>query len=164
MSRRLLVVLVVAIGVAGATLLADSPDDSAAPGEARVERVTDGDTLWLSRIGKVRLIGIDTPEVFGGAECYGREASHFAKRMLPPGARVSYVLGREPADRYRRALVYLWLADGRSFNAMLVAAGYAVPLTIPPNDDHAPLFLRLSRQARARSRGLWASATCAART
>jgi endonuclease YncB( thermonuclease family) len=131
--------------------------------QARVVRVVDGDTVVLTGVGKSRLIGVDTPEVYGRAECYGNEASSFAKRVLRSGSPVSYTLGREPRDRYRRALVYLWLADGRSFNAMLVAAGYAVPLTIPPNDDHARQFLRLSRAARARSRGLWASAACAGR-
>ena len=54
---------------------------------ARVTKHTDGDTLWLSGIGKVRLIGVDTPEVFGGVECFGREASAFVKRLLPLGSR-----------------------------------------------------------------------------
>ncbi len=49
-------------------------------------------------------------------------------------------------------LVYLWLEDGRSFNALLVSRGFAQPLTIPPNDDYADLFVRLSRRARERGR------------
>jgi micrococcal nuclease len=147
---------------AGSIRAADLPRPRAAQ-QARVVRVVDGDTVVLGGVGKSRLIGVDTPEVYGGTECYGREASGFARRVLPAGTRVWYVLGRERFDRYRRALVYLWLADGRSFNAMLVAEGYAQPLTIPPNDDHAARFVRLSRQARERSRGLWAASTCAGR-
>ena len=119
----------------------------------------DGDTVELSGIGKARLIGIDTPEVFGGAECFGREASDYAKRQLD-GERVSYTVGREERDRYGRVLVYLWLADGRSFNALLVSRGYAQPLTIPPNDDYADLFVRLARRARERGAGLWSSRSC----
>jgi micrococcal nuclease len=122
---------------------------------ARVERVTDGDTLRLSGIGRVRLIGIDTPEVFGGAECFGREASAFAKRLLPPGARVRYRLGIEPRDRFGRALAYVWLRDGRFLNGLLVERGYATPLTIPPNVDFAELFVRAARRARRAARGLW---------
>ncbi len=134
----------------------------ALPGDARdavVERVVDGDTVELSGVGKARLIGIDTPEVYGGVECYGREASAYAKRQLD-GERVSYTVGREERDRYGRVLVYLWLADGRSFNALLVGRGYAQPLTIPPNDDYADLFVRLSRGARERGVGLWKDSSC----
>ena len=124
---------------------------------ARVERVVDGDTVVLSGIGKARLIGVDTPEVFGGSECFGREASAFAKRVLRPGARVRYRLGVEPRDRYGRALVDVWLADGRFFNALLVREGYAVPLTIPPNVEHAERFVRDAGRARREGRGLWSA-------
>ena len=157
---RLLVVLVAALGVASAALLAESPDDSRTPGEARVERVSDGDTLWLTRIGKVRLIGIDTPEVYGEVECYGREASAFAKRLLPPGRRVGYELGTEERDRYGRALVYVWLDDGRFLNRLLVERGYATPLTIPPNVEFAELFVRAARRARRARLGLWGRPGC----
>ena len=50
--------------------------------------VTDGDTIELAGVGKVRLIGVDTPEVYGGAECYGAAASAFTKGVLQPGRRV----------------------------------------------------------------------------
>ena len=126
---------------------------------ATIERVVDGDTVELSGVGKARLIGIDTPEVYGGAECYGREASAYAKRQLE-GETVSYTVGRDERDRYGRVLVYVWLADGRSFNALLVARGYAQPLTIQPNDDYADLFVRLSRLARERGAGLWGETSC----
>jgi micrococcal nuclease len=71
------------------------------------------------------------------------------------GARVRYVVGREAHDRYGRLLAYLWLGDGRSVNAMLVARGYARTLTIPPNDRYAGDFARLSGDARRRRAGLW---------
>ena len=81
--------------------------------EATVTRVVDGDTVELGGLGKVRLIGVDAPEVYGGAECYGREASGFAKRQLD-GRRVRYTVGRDPRDRYGRLLAYVWLEDGRA--------------------------------------------------
>lgn len=128
---------------------------------ARVTGVTDGDTLTLSRLGRSRVIGVDTPEVHGRVECYGREASAFAKRTLPAGTHLRYELGVDSRDRYGRALVYVWLEDGRFFNGLLVREGYAVPLTIPPNVEHADLFVRLSRAARAAERGLWSPSACA---
>jgi micrococcal nuclease len=115
----------------------------------------DGDTVVLSGVGKSRLIGVDTPEVYGRAECFGAEASAYAKAGLA-GKAVRYTVGGEPRDRYGRRLVYLWLEDGRSFNALLVDGGYATPLTIQPNSDYAGTFRRLAGEARERGRGLWA--------
>jgi len=122
---------------------------------ATVTRNTDGDTLWLDAIGKVRLIGIDTPEVFGRTQCFGRAASAFTKRVLPPGTPVRYRLGIDPRDRYGRALAYIYLQDGRMFNEILVERGYATPLTIPPNVDYADRFVAAARRARQAGRGLW---------
>jgi micrococcal nuclease len=164
----LVVATVVAALLAGRTLAPGaggngSADPSTAGGKttATVTRNTDGDTLRLSGIGRVRLIGVDTPEVYGGVECYGHEASAFTERVLPPGTRVAYKLGPEPRDRYGRALAYVWLADGRFFNQMLVDRGYAHVLTIPPDVDYADRFVAAERRARRAGRGLWSRRTCA---
>jgi micrococcal nuclease len=141
----------------------EAPDPvqlSSDDGTARVTKHTDGDTLWLSGVGKVRLIGVDTPEVYGGVECFGREASAFVERLLPLGSRVRYRLGVESRDRYGRALVYLHLEDGRFLNLVLVRRGYAQPLTIPPNVEFAGRFVAAARGARRAGRGLWARGAC----
>jgi len=132
-----------------------------AEGHARVVRVIDGDTIELSRLGAVRLIGADTPEVYGGVECFGRAASDYTKRVLPRGTRVRYRVGVEERDRYGRVLAYVWLPDGRFLNELLVAEGYATPLTIPPNVEYEDVFLTAARRARKTERGLWSSAACA---
>jgi micrococcal nuclease len=166
MSRRSLhavtALVLAAASLAAVTLWRRSDTDRgpvALPSDARsarVERVVDGDTVVLSGAGRSRLIGVDTPEVYGRAECFGAEASAYAKAALA-GKTVRYTVGREPRDRYGRRLVYLWLEDGRSFSASLVSAGYATPLTIRPNSAYAPAFRRLARGAREHRRGLWAS-------
>ena len=139
---------------------------------ARVTKHTDGDTLWLSGIEKVRLIGVDTPEVHprspasagqgagGGVECYGREASAFVERLVPLGSVVRYRLGVEERDRYGRALAYVWLRDGRFLNRLLVARGYAQPLPYPPNVEYEDVFVRAAARAREAGRGLWGRAGC----
>lgn len=156
--RTVFIVLAAAI----ALLLAGRDRGGTAPshgsrGAASVERVVDGDTVVLSGIGKARLIGIDTPEVYGGVECYGPAASAYTKRMLPSGTRVRYRAGVEPRDRYGRALVYLWLSDGRFFNGLLAREGYATPLAIAPNVQYASRFRELARAAHQADRGLWRS-------
>jgi micrococcal nuclease len=142
----------------GAATSARVPSDAE---PARLTKHTDGDTFYLSGIGKVRLIGIDTPEVYGEQECFGREASRFVERTLPVDARVRYRLGVEERDRYGRALAYVWLEDGRFLNRMLVARGFAQPLTVPPNADYEDIFVRAAGRAREAGRGLWGRPGCA---
>jgi endonuclease YncB( thermonuclease family) len=92
--------------------------------------VIDGDTIVLGNGALVRLVQIDTPEVYFGLECFGRAASAETKRLLPVGTRV--LLYAEPAtdriDEYRRLLRYVVRArDGVDVNVRLVAVGAAAP-------------------------------------
>lgn len=134
---------------------------------AKVLRVTDGDTIVLDTISvgeidrrtggrKSRLIGVDTPEVFGRAECFGRQASAFTEGVLG-GRDVLVDFDVDPIDRYGRALVYVWETDGTFFNGRLVAEGYASQSTFVPNVRYAELFTRLARVARESDRGLWSA-------
>ena len=135
-------------------------DSIVSHGRDSVVRVVDGDTVVLRSAGKSRLIGVDTPEVFGRPGCFGQEASEFAKRTLQPGMPVRVERDAEPRDRYGRSLIYLTLPDGRSFNELLVDEGFAVPLAIPPNTRYAERFRELSKRARGVKAGLWSPSTC----
>lgn len=146
-----MLVLVNVAALAGCAGWSDPMDER----YARVSSVSDGDTIRLGELGRVRLIGIDTPEVHGGEECFGRQASAFAKRLLPLGTRVRYRVGVEERDPYGRLLAYVWLPDGRMLNEVMVESGHAQPLTIPPNVEFADVFGRAARAARQAGRGLW---------
>src|ERR671939_1760075 len=64
---------------------AGSPVQPAALPQARVVRVADGDTVDVSPGGRIRLIGIDTPEIVDPrkpVQCFGREASTKAHKLL----------------------------------------------------------------------------------
>lgn len=128
-----------------------------------VVRVVDGDTVVLRTTGRSRLIGVDTPEVHGRRECFGAQASQFTKRTLRPGLRVAVRRDVEARDRYGRSLIYLTLPDGRSFNELLVARGFAVALAIAPNMHFAERFRELAGRARRAHVGLWSPSTCAGR-
>jgi micrococcal nuclease len=164
MRTRLVIVALLVLAAAAGAVLGDgggAPSARGGPaGDDTVVRVVDGDTVVLRSAGRSRLIGVDTPEVFGRPGCFGAQASRFAKATLRPGLRVTIERDAEPRDRYGRSLVYLALADGRSFNELLVAKGFAVPLTIAPNVLHAARFRDLARRARAQRVGLWSPATC----
>jgi micrococcal nuclease len=124
--------------------------------QAAVVRVVDGDTIVLADIGKARLIGLDTPEVFGpdAPQCFGAAASTYAKRLLS-GVTVRWAWGLEKRDRFQRALVYVWLSDGRFLNEDLLSRGMARVLTIAPNDRYEKRFQAAQRAARERDFGLW---------
>ena len=86
---------------------------------ARIDHVADGDTVDLTNGGKVRLVQIDTPEVYFHPECYGKRASAITKRLLAPGTLVR--LTSEPAtdsvDVYGRLLRYVTrVRDGLNVN------------------------------------------------
>jgi endonuclease YncB( thermonuclease family) len=125
----------------------------------RVARVIDGDTIELGNGHRVRLVQIDTPEVYGGDECYGPAASAIAKRLLPAGTPVLLQLepASDPIDRYGRLLRYVVRAhDGLNINLQLVEVGAAVPWFYEGDYGRfAPRLRRLVAQARAKRLGLW---------
>ena len=118
--------------------------------EARVTRVIDGDTVDTERLGRVRLIGVDTPEQ---GRCFENAATRFTRERLE-GRVVRYELGVERRDRYDRTLAYL-SSGGEMHNLVLVREGYARVLTIPPNDRYESAFERAERKAREGGEGLW---------
>lgn len=132
--------------------------------DARVTRVVDGDTIEVSPpvqgTEDVRLIGVDTPEVFGGEEPCGPEASAFTKEQLT-GEQIQLEFDEERTDRFGRALAYVRTGD-ELFNETLVRQGYAEVLTIEPNTRYEDRFLAAEEQARAEGLGIWDPNGCAA--
>ena len=126
---RAAAVLLLALVVATVAPNASGSREAAVQVVYRIDHVTDGDTVVLRNGQRVRLVQIDTPEVFFGTECYGPQASATAKRLLPPGTRVR--LFPEPAtdrvDDFGRLLRYVIRADGVNVNLRLVALGAAAP-------------------------------------
>lgn len=128
----------------------------------RIVRVTDGDTVVVrNRSGrrfKVRLIGIDTPEVFGGLECGGRQASRSMKRLARSGRRVR-VKGDPTQDRrdaFGRLLAYVKLRNGPQLNIAQIRRGWAKVLIFQGNPfRQTASFRRAARGAKRAGRGVW---------
>jgi len=125
----------------------------------RIDHVVDGDTVDLTTGARVRLVQIDTPEVYFHVDCYGPQASAITKWLLPPGTVVR--LPSEPAtdsvDQYGRLLRYVFRLRGDlDVNAYLVAVGAAAPYFYDGRRGrYASLLDRLARRARSRHLGLW---------
>ena len=108
---------------------------------------------------RVRLVQIDTPEVYFSPECYGAQASKITKHLLPPGTLVR--LQPEPktdrVDAYGRLLRYVIRVRGNlNVNVYLVRIGAAAPYFYDyRRGRYAGLLVRLGLRARRRHLGLW---------
>ncbi|MBI4612078.1 MAG: thermonuclease family protein [Planctomycetes bacterium] len=134
--------------VVGSTL----PDEE----EARVVRVLDGDTLVVELHGKeerVRLLGVDTPEIFG--DFYSVEAWHRTSSLVQ-GKTVRLVYEERRTDDLGRVLCFVYVGE-RCLNHILLQEGFGF---MPDRTDQAllPSYERLrslESEAKNAKRGLW---------
>lgn len=134
------------------------------------EWVYDGDTIRLEGGERVRLLGVDTPEVHHperGEEPFGREAMGLAIALVSGRTvELRYHAGDSidgaQRDKYGRVLAYVWFdrIDGLGrreptcLNLELLRAGLARATRAwahPLYDE----YVRAEQAARARGEGLW---------
>ncbi len=136
----------------------------------RVERVIDGDTLKLNNGQRVRLIGIDAPELKEGPKlardlkqrhsskktelAHGKKSYQYVKKLVE-GKKVTLKFDTRKYDDYQRLLAYVYLTNGQLVNAQIIKAGYAYPVYIKPDIKYSQLFQELHAQAKEKHRGLW---------
>jgi micrococcal nuclease len=147
-------------------LTVHGPADAEVQGQ--VLYVYDGDTLRVSGLGRVRLIGIDTPEnersdrdrsfLHHGANPALLTSVAVAARTrvlrLVQGQLVKLTFDQERQDRHGRTLAYVTLADGRLLNRLLVEEGYAIVyrrFEFQLKSD----FLAAEERARSQGVGMW---------
>lgn len=151
-----------------------------------IVRVVDGDTFDFRRrdtgkIERLRLIGIDSPEVHPSRKLnQGAEAQGVRKEVIQQLGRLSsehaamLVLGKEVVllfdaaniknnhrDRYERLLVYVYIAGDNGHlhycvNERMISDGFAHALTRYPFDVlRQQHYRQLERLAREGGHGLW---------
>jgi micrococcal nuclease len=134
----------------------------------RVEWIYDGDTIKVTGAGKVRLLGIDTPEretsdkdrffvkLGGNGKVLRRIAGEALRFNIATvkGKEVQLTFDHERRDAYGRLLAYVVLPDGRLLNRLLLEQGYAVVFRrfdFRLKEE----FLAAEAGARRTGRGLW---------
>lgn len=117
---------------------------------ARISKVIDGDSYYLSDHTEVRILYVDCAEATRGHfQPFGIEATQYSRKYLE-GQEV--VLKSHGRDKYHRLLCEIWLPDGRYFNEMLVKDGMAYVYK-----KYAPRYLYNEEQEAKRNKiGLWA--------
>ena len=122
-----------------------------------VVSVTDGDTLKVligSRQEKVRLIGMDTPEM--AQKPWGGYAKKYLEGLVnASGRQVKLEYDVEKRDKYGRLLAYVRTADGQFVNYLLVRNGYAMLFTVPPNVRYVDDLTSAQKEAREKELGIW---------
>ncbi|WP_175453094.1 thermonuclease family protein [Microbulbifer yueqingensis] len=124
-------------------------------------RVQDGDTLQLADGRRVRLIGVNTPELARDgqqAQPLAAEARQFTERFLADGD-LELVYDRDRRDRYGRILAHVYNHRGDSLEAALLSAGLAFHIAVAPNLALAECLASREDEAREAGRGVWAPGT-----
>jgi len=128
---------------------------------ATVAYVYDGDTVKLTDGARIRLAGIDAPEVphpNRPGEPFGEASSRALSAMLAKTHnRIRVEVARDGHDHYGRELAYLYLPDGQSIQSALLDKGLAMAIYMPPNLTHADCFAAHERLARSGHVGIWSS-------
>ncbi|MEH6549174.1 MAG: thermonuclease family protein [Pseudomonadales bacterium] len=140
--------------------------DCIAEGEvelARLDRVIDGDTFELSDGRKVRLIGVNTPELQGGSgfpQAHARDAQQFASSFLGTGGLLWLQVGAESKDRHGRWLMHVFDHAGRaSLSEALISRGLAFQAVHPPNLAYFECLRQAELAARLSGLGVWQAAS-----
>jgi micrococcal nuclease len=122
-----------------------------------VEKVFDGDTLLLSDGRKIRLLGINTPEVqhFNqAADAGGVEAKQWlTQKLLHQSVRL--VTDSETFDKYERTLAHVYTQSNEHINASLVAQGWAALSIYPPNLLFSSELESAQNYAEQHHLGIW---------
>jgi len=124
----------------------------------KVRYVIDGDTFILANQQRVRMIGINAPEVshrkYGKqGQKFGEESRKYLKRFIE-GKDVRLEEGEEPFDRFGRRLSYVYLPDGTFVNRQMVEKGYAEVFRKFPF-QYKKDFLESERKAQSAKLGMW---------
>lgn len=127
-----------------------------------VERVVDGDTIVIEDGVRIRLLGIDAPEI---AECFGEESKQ-ALSALILGQEILLEKDQTAKDNYDRLLRYVILRSGNPevddvfVNNELVRSGSAESFYIKPNRRYLSQLQASEREAQEEGLGLWGFEGC----
>lgn len=128
--------------------------------QVRASLAYDGDTVTLSDGRRVRLIGIDTPELGRNGQPHqpGALAARDRLRQLlfTHRQRLDLRFDVERQDKYGRLLAHAFFGDGSNLVEQLLTEGAGAQLVIPPNIWQADCYRRAVDSARQQRRGVWA--------
>ncbi|HOE82907.1 MAG TPA: thermonuclease family protein [Myxococcota bacterium] len=134
-------------------LLSISCTNDCGPPVAWVSYVIDGDTLELENGERVRILGINAPELGRPYECGAQEALALLEDLsLRKTVHLTYEA--DCRDRYGRLLAHVY-ADDQPLGLALIQAGLARPLFMGDNRDFEAEYKLATQIAKAKGLGIW---------
>ncbi len=124
----------------------------------QLRKVYDGDTLFTESGERVRVLGLNTPELEGPytrAEPLGDAARRAAHSFLGNEHRIYLEMGTRTRDRHGRTLASVFRRDGRSLSQDLLQRGLGFFTAIPPDLHRLECLRAAEQQARRQGRGVW---------
>ena len=126
---------------------------------ATLKYVHDGDTIRLSDNRKIRLLGIDTPELAHKGrptQPFALDAKKSLKTLLSKNnGVVNLVYGKEKKDHYGRTLAHLFLDSGLNVQTALISQGLAIAFATPPNVRLTDCYSSVEAETRLTNQGIW---------
>jgi len=153
--------------ITSALLLLWSPIFACAPDHidetASVAWIYDGDTLRLKDGRKLRLIGINAPEMAQGQgpnEPSAQAATQALIKIIDTSnSKIGIRYGEDRHDRYGRLLAHIYTDQGKNIIAQMLEQGYGAAITVPPNSWNADCYYQAERMARHQNLGIWKAKT-----
>ncbi len=132
--------------------------------KVKVARVIDGDTFVLSDSQRVRILGIDCPEIAKPgkpAQPFGEEAKQKTKSFIE-GKTIKLTFEKEAGyhDFFGRLLAHVWLVgsnnkDSLFIQAELIKSGLAKVRYYSKQKRYYGIFKNLQRTAKKNKVGMW---------
>lgn len=129
---------------------------------ATVKWVYDGDTVKLTDGRKVRLIGIDTPEMprknQKGERFAGQATEALREKLAAYNNQVRLQIGNQAFDKYKRQLAHLFTPDQQNLSKWLLEQGLATRLLLYPNFTFADCYQEAEKKAQLANINIWSEA------
>ncbi len=128
----------------------------------RLYYIIDGDTIKtnISRDGRVRLLGIDTPEVTKRLEMWGILSKDFVEYLVSISSNIviEYDSNSNIRDEYNRELGWVWLrinGEYQLLNYILVECGFANNKYLHSNCKYYDEMIKAQLDAKDNKRIIW---------
>lgn len=115
--------------------------------QIHVARIIDGDTFTLQSGERIKLIGVDAPEL---TDCLGEESKSALEKLLQ-GKTIQ--LAEEKRDGFGRRMALVYTSDKTLINTAIVQRGFA-RIDYTPNSQ-SELFKTVNNQAKNEKIGIY---------
>lgn len=159
MLKKALITLVIGAFLLPLEKVAASCEYSGALENVVIRSITDGDTLVLDDGRKVRLLGVNTPELgFGSqlSEPYALAAKSYVESLWVSEQRATIGIGQQGKDKYDRVLAHVFIGEVDVVQHLL-AKGWGFSNVRPPDLELAGCYADIAAKARQANLAVWAN-------